>query len=578
MNFVDSLRAHFLRSNNVGRSVWTSGENPADSLDAVLFSNREGSTVSYGLAITFLSLFACAALGAPQYVQSNYAVPGTPQTTVTLPYTSAQSLGDFNVVVVGWNDSTAQVASVSDSLGNVYQLAVGPMATGAVSQAIFYAKNIAAGTNAVTVTFNAAANYPDIRVLEYSGIDPVNPVDSVIGATGNSAICGTGALITSNAADLLVAANTVRTFTSNADSGFTKRLLTNPDGDLAEDRVVGTTGSYSASPSLSSAGDWVIQMVAFRAAGGSPTPTPTPTPTPATVAYVQGNYAVPSTPQTEVTLPYTLPQVRGDLNVIVVGWADSTAQVNSLKDSMGNVYQIAVGPTVLKRSRSQAIYYAKNISAAAASANAVTVTFNGAANYPDIRILEYSGIDQVSPLHASVGATGNSSTSSSGTLTSTGSDLLVCANTVQTFTTGADSGYTQRLLTRPNGDIAEDRVVMVAGPYSGSPPLAAPGDWVAQLAAFRVAGSLSATPTPTIVALAWNANTPTSDPGTNTVGYKLYTGRSSGNYTQSFDVGSATSTTLSNLASGSTYFYVVTGYNAAGVESAPSNEVSYSVP
>ena len=50
-----------------------------------------------------------------------------------------------------------------------------------------------------------------------------------------------------------------------------------PDGDIAEDRVVTAVGSYSASAPLSSAGPWVMQMVAFRAAG-SPAPTPTPTP------------------------------------------------------------------------------------------------------------------------------------------------------------------------------------------------------------------------------------------------------------------------------------------------------------
>ena len=38
------------------------------------------------------------------------------------------------------------------------------------------------------------------------------------------------------------------------------------------------------------------------------------------------------------------------------------------------------------------------------------------------------------------------------------SDLLIRANTVQTLTTGAGDGFTQRLLTTPDGDIAEDRV------------------------------------------------------------------------------------------------------------------------
>ena len=154
-----------------------------------------------GLPLVLFANSAVAAVTTPEYVQGNYAVPQTPETAVTVPYTAAQTAGNLNVVIVGWNDSTTHVSSVTDSNGNVYQLAVGPMVTGTLSQAIYYAKNIsaaAAATNAVTVTFNAAANYPDIRILEYSGIDPVNPVDTVVGAIGNSATSSSGAVTTTN--------------------------------------------------------------------------------------------------------------------------------------------------------------------------------------------------------------------------------------------------------------------------------------------------------------------------------------------------------------------------------------------
>jgi hypothetical protein len=42
-------------------------------------------------------------------IQGNYAVPSTAQTTVTVPYTGAQTAGNLNVAVVGWNDTTAKV-------------------------------------------------------------------------------------------------------------------------------------------------------------------------------------------------------------------------------------------------------------------------------------------------------------------------------------------------------------------------------------------------------------------------------------------------------------------------------------
>ncbi|MGO8669865.1 MAG: hypothetical protein ACLQVD_00615, partial [Capsulimonadaceae bacterium] len=62
-----------------------------------------------------------------------------------MTFTSAQTAGNLNVVVVGWNDTTATVSSVTDSRGNVYTLAVGPtVLSGQFSQAIYYAKNIQA--------------------------------------------------------------------------------------------------------------------------------------------------------------------------------------------------------------------------------------------------------------------------------------------------------------------------------------------------------------------------------------------------------------------------------------------------
>ena len=43
--------------------------------------------------------------------------------------------------------------------------------TTGLQQSIYYAKNVAAGANTVIVTFNKAAAYPDVRILEYSGLD-----------------------------------------------------------------------------------------------------------------------------------------------------------------------------------------------------------------------------------------------------------------------------------------------------------------------------------------------------------------------------------------------------------------------
>jgi Domain of unknown function (DUF1929)/Glyoxal oxidase N-terminus/PKD domain len=252
---------------------------PARSFLAVIQSlaTRRTSLVRAGIALLLGAFWGHfggpeTAMAQPGYVQGNSAVPQSNQTTVTLTYTSAQTAGDLNAVVVGWNETTAKVSTVTDSAGNVYTLAVGPtLLTGALSQSIYYAKNIkaaAAGGNVVTVKFTSAAAYPDIRILEYSGIDTASPLDVVSGKSGSSQTSATAAVTTTRTTDLLLGANIVQTGTNGPGANFTQRLLTG-DGDIAEDRVVTANGSYSASAPLSppSAG-WVMQMVAFAASGG----------------------------------------------------------------------------------------------------------------------------------------------------------------------------------------------------------------------------------------------------------------------------------------------------------------------
>ncbi len=75
------------------------------------------------------------------------------------------------------------------------------------------------------------------------------------------------------------------------------------------------------------------------------------------------------------------------------------------------------------------------------------------------------------------------------------------------------------------------------------------------------------------VSLAWS---PSPDP--TVVGYKVYVGPTSGNYTNSFDAGTNTSYKVTGLKEGQTNYLTVTAYNSDRVESAPPGEVAYIVP
>jgi len=117
-----------------------------------------------------------------KFVQVNYKTSNS-ASSLAVPYPSAQTAGNLNIVVVGWNDSTSAVSSITDSKGNTYLRAVGPTVGTKLTQSIYYAKNIAAGTNTVSVTFNTAVLYPDVRVLEYTGADKTNPLDATAGSS-----------------------------------------------------------------------------------------------------------------------------------------------------------------------------------------------------------------------------------------------------------------------------------------------------------------------------------------------------------------------------------------------------------
>ena len=246
------------------------------------------------------------------------------------------------------------------------------------------------------------------------------------------------------------------------------------------------TTSQSATISASSGGSSVSTSINLVASQG--------TPAPATISYVQGINATPQSPTSTVTATYQSAQLAGDLNVVVVGWNDSTAVVKSVTDSKGNVYLLAVGPTVQKGTATQSVYFAKNIATATANSNIVTVRFSANARYADIRILEYKGVDPNNPLDVATTATGRSSVSAGSATTTGANDLVLAANLVQTVSGGPGAGFTQRMLTY-DGDIVEDRITSAAGTYNATSAVYPSAQWIMQMVAFRAASTQSGTGT-----------------------------------------------------------------------------------
>ena len=148
---------------------------PAGTADVTVI-NPDGGTITASDAFTY-----ALGSGPINYIQSATTATGSALTTVPVTMSNVQTAGNLNVVIIGWNDTTTTVSSVTDTEGNTYTIAA-PLVTGTgLSQIIYYAKNIAgeaSNPNEVTVTFSGAAPAPDVRVLEYKGLDIASPLDT----------------------------------------------------------------------------------------------------------------------------------------------------------------------------------------------------------------------------------------------------------------------------------------------------------------------------------------------------------------------------------------------------------------
>jgi hypothetical protein len=510
------------------------------------------------LLCCFHLTFAAAAI---VYVQGNSATPQSPQTSVAVTFKSAQSVWDLNVVVVGWNDTTAVVKSVTDTTGNVYVLAVGPtQVSGSLSQSIYYAKSIAAaaaGANSVTVTFSVAAAYPDIRVLEYSGASLILPVDVTAVGSGTNATSTSATATTSNPTDLIFGANTVTTTTTGAGSGFTQRLLTSPDGDIAEDKMVTATGSYSATAPLSSSGAWVMQMVAFRTpsvsqdpaassalstlscSNGSMTGAGTDACTVAlTAAAPSGGFTVNLTSNNSaVTLPASVTVAAGSSSASFTATvtAITSAQTATLTASAGGVtetYSITLGAA-----------------APALTLNAISVSFGDVnLNSPAIQsvILTSSG---TAALTASAGSVTGAGFSISGI------SFPVTLNPGQTANLNIEFDPT-------TAGAATGAVTLISNASSSTATIALSGT--------GVAGSYQ-------VNLTWNAPTGSTDP---VAGYNIYRATGASSTYQLLNATADTSTTYtdSTVQTATSYTYYVESVDAEGNQSGPSNTYSANIP
>ena len=169
-----------------------------------------------------------------------------------------------------FRDNTSGV-SVSDSLGNTYTSAVGPTRwnNNRSSAQIFYAINRASGPNTVTASFSRRIqSFAIAYAHEYSGVRSTGTIDVAAGSSGNSGSLNSGSITTTNELDLIFAGGVSASNLTSASPGYSTRSVT--QGNLTEDRVVSTKGTYAATAN-NAGGAWAMQVVAFKGSAASPT-------------------------------------------------------------------------------------------------------------------------------------------------------------------------------------------------------------------------------------------------------------------------------------------------------------------
>ena len=224
------------------------------------------------------------------------------------------------------------------------------------------------------------------------------------------------------------------------------------------------------------------------------------------VGFIQGNYSVIAqsySPNAQcyqdnngyldsyIELPFPLEQNSGDLNVVIVSWRDTNADLQVMSDSASNQYT-PLGKYSQSGNGQQQIWFSPNIAGGSTAVSVLLQSTHGCVVSPEVRIAEYRGLSTASGFGAmDVNVTKNSSgstTCDSGLATTTNqNDLLVGANLAGKSTSASGSNYTSRVITTPSGDLLEDRIVTATGSYNAGATMSASGNCLMQMVGFKEA-------------------------------------------------------------------------------------------
>jgi uncharacterized repeat protein (TIGR01451 family) len=183
--------------------------------------------------------------------------------SISVSFTANNARGDF-LIVTGSAARPASTLTISDTLGNRYVPAIGPVTdtTQNVTIYLWYVPVCKGGANTVTITPSTTAAL-EMHVSEWSGLAAVSPVDRTASATGTGTTVSSGPRATTANGELVFGYGWVLN-TASAGAGFTP--ITRVNGDLTEYQIQSSAGSVAATFTQTS-GTWFALMATFKPAG-----------------------------------------------------------------------------------------------------------------------------------------------------------------------------------------------------------------------------------------------------------------------------------------------------------------------
>ena len=265
------------------------------------------------------------------------------------------------------------------------------------------------------------------------------------------------------------------------------------------------------------------------------------------------------------TLSLSFPANTTAGNLILVSFDfDSNATLSSVSDSLGNLFTEVGSQLTSPGGARSRVYFAKNIKG---GPDTVTVNLSANSAWIEVYVSEYSGVDTVNPIDGQAGASGSSTSVSSGNATTTVTGDVIYGYCVGDSACTVGSGFTAR--STFNNNLVEDKTASSPGSYAATG--SATRGWSMQLVALTptssdnvppsIPSNLSATAvSQSQINLLWN-------PSTDNVGVTGYQVFRNG-----VQVGKTSTTSFAdmNLAPLTTYSYSVKAFDAAGNVSAQS--------